>query len=100
MARNTSSLPQMRHHRSSNQAYVFLNGRDVYLGVLGSPGVRKEYDRVIAEWLANDRRSIGGTDLTVAELAVRYQEFADRQVLREDVDRRNPRHQDGVEGPD
>src|SRR5688572_15672685 len=76
MVRKHNALPQMRHHRASNQAYVFLNGHDVYLGVFGTPAARAEHHRVIAEWLAHGRR-LPADDLTIAELALRYQEFAE-----------------------
>jgi integrase len=64
--------PAYRHHKPSGQAVVTLNGRDMYLGRFDSPESRAEYDRVIAEWLANGRQLPGTSDITVAELVVRY----------------------------
>jgi hypothetical protein len=42
-------------HKGSGQAVVTLNGRDAYLGKYGTKASRAEYDRLIAEWLANGR---------------------------------------------
>jgi hypothetical protein len=56
MPRRTKSVPEYRRHRASNQAVVTLDGRDFYLRPYGSQASRLEYDRLIAEWLANDRR--------------------------------------------
>ena len=54
--------PKMTLHKPTGQARVRLRDaetgktRDVYLGVHGSPGARREYDRVVAEWLSAGRR--------------------------------------------
>ena len=47
-------IPQLSLHKASGKAVVRLNGRDHYLGVFGSPEAKSAYDRLIAEWLAND----------------------------------------------
>ena len=44
--------PKYRLHRSTGQAVVTLNGRDLYLGKYGSTESKIEYDRLIAEWFA------------------------------------------------
>jgi integrase len=75
--------PAYRLHKPTGQAVVTLNGRDNYLGAFGTPTSRAEYDRLIAEWLANERRPVPGAnnagpaDLTVNELLVAYLRFAD-----------------------
>lgn len=48
-------VPSYRRH-SSGQARVTLNGRVYYLGPFGSPESRREYDRLIAEYLASGRQ--------------------------------------------
>ncbi|MBA4106832.1 MAG: recombinase XerD [Pirellula sp.] len=53
-----NSLPSYRRHKASGQAVVTLNGNDHYLGPHGSKASRDEYDRLIAEWLANGRRTV------------------------------------------
>jgi len=69
----SESTPKYRKHRASGQAIVTLTGRDVYLGPHGSASSKKEYDRVIAEWLSNDRRSSAQTHLvTLVELIAAY----------------------------
>src|SRR3954470_22889225 len=80
--------PSYRLHKPSGQAVVTLDGRDLYLGQYGSPESRAEYDRLIAEWLANGRRlpaptSEGGSDLTINELLVAYLAFADGYYVKD-----------------
>ena len=48
-----------RLHRPSRKAVVTINGKDFYLGPWKSKASRIEYDRLIGEWLANDRRLPG-----------------------------------------
>lgn len=74
MPRLSDSLPKYRKHRASGQAVVTLSGRDFYLGPHGTHTSRREYDRLIGEWLACGRQPLHvSTDqLTVAELCVRY----------------------------
>jgi hypothetical protein len=52
MPRLVKALPSYRKHRSSGQAVVTLNGRDIYLGTHGTQASRIEYDRLTGEWLA------------------------------------------------
>ena len=71
-----------RLHKPTGQAVVTIDGRDFYLGKHGSVASHAEYDRLIAEWLANGRRlpsssDGGGTDLTVSELLLAFLRFAD-----------------------
>lgn len=54
MSISGSKLPKYRKHRSG-QARVTLNGRDYYLGPHGSKASVREYDRIIAEYLASGR---------------------------------------------
>src|SRR5437763_4082058 len=50
------------------------DGRDVDLGPYGTAVSRREYDRVIAEWLTNGRRTPfdAAADQTVVELIAAY----------------------------
>jgi hypothetical protein len=48
-------VPRYRKHRASGQAVVTLSGQDFYLGPLGTKTSHREYDRVVAEWLARGR---------------------------------------------
>ena len=73
--------PSYRLHKSSGQAVVTIDSRDFYLGNHGTPESRAEYDRLIAEWLANGRRIPGvagaGGDLTVNEMVLAFLRWAD-----------------------
>jgi integrase len=71
-------VPSYRRHKPSGQAVVTLNGKDFYLGKWGTKARRTEYDRLIQEWLVAGRHlpSSEASDLTVAELALRYWKFA------------------------
>lgn len=73
--------PSYRLHKPTGQAVVTLCGRDFYLGKYGTPESKAEYDRQIAEWLANGRQlatsSGGPADLTIAELILAYFRFAE-----------------------
>ena len=65
-----------------------MNGRDVYLGRHGTAASRAEYDRVIAEWLANGRRLPGGaSDITINELVVRYVGHVDGQYKSDEPEK-------------
>ena len=55
MPRLLTRNPSYRLHKHSGQAVVTLNSEDIYLGAYGSASSRREYDRVIAEWLAGGR---------------------------------------------
>lgn len=74
--------PSYRLHRPSGQAAVTLDGRDYYLGKYNTPSSRQRYDAVLAEWLAGGRRLEHVSQLTVAELVVRYWRFAERYYSR------------------
>ena len=55
MPRLVDALPKYRKHRASGQAVVTLNGRDHYLGPYGTSASEAFYDRLIAEWLIQER---------------------------------------------
>lgn len=70
-------VPSLRHRKSRGLAVVTLGGRDFYCGTFGSPESRREYDRLVGEWLAAGRPQISGSHrLTMAELLVRSMQFA------------------------
>jgi integrase len=78
--------PKLVRNKTSGRGVVRLNGRDIYCGKFGTPECEAKYHAVIAEWLAQGRRSpadpttaesLAATDLTVNELALAYLEFAD-----------------------
>ena len=68
-------IPAYTHHKPSGQARVRLpdgkgGRRTYYLGPYGSPESRQRYERLIAEWLAQGRRTPieASADLTVTQL--------------------------------
>jgi hypothetical protein len=67
-------------HKATGQAVVRINGHDHYLGKYDSPESHAEYDRLIAEWLANGRRLPGTATapdgISVNELALAYWKWA------------------------
>lgn len=87
MSARPPRTPSYRHHKPSGQAVVTLNGRDVYLGAYDSRESRAEYDRVVAEWLANGRHLPGEDDITIAELVARYAEHVRGQYRSDEPDK-------------
>lgn len=84
MPRLSDSLPKYRKHRATGQAVVTLSGRDFYLGPHGTKASRREYDRLIGEWLAVGRQPlhVSATDLTVANVCVRYLKHAKSRYVK------------------
>jgi integrase len=81
----SNRVPAYRLHKQSGQGIVTLNGRDILLGKHGSAASRKEYNRLIAEWIGNDRRSpLSDADVTVAELLLRYRDHCTVYYRRPD----------------
>ena len=82
-----SRFPKYRLHKPSGLAVVSIAGRDVYLGKFNTPESRAEYDRLIAEWLANGRaiaRRVSGKpmDISINELLLAYLEHADLYYVK------------------
>jgi integrase len=89
MPRLTRKLPSYRLHKPSGKAVVTINGRDHYLGDFGTPESRAEYDRTIAEYLANrcarptvdpaiDMHAVRSSDLTINEVLLAFWGHAER----------------------
>src|SRR5262245_50617478 len=73
MSNATLRVPKLCKHSATGQAVVRLNGKDLYLGPHGTAAAKAEYDRKIAEWLANGRQLPDADGrLSVAELIVAY----------------------------
>lgn len=77
-------IPKYRKHRASGLAVVTLNHKDHYLGPYRSKASLLEYDRLIAEWLANSRRLPGdpAESFTINELIVGYWEHCQRHYVK------------------
>ena len=78
MPKLTKSVPKYRKHRASGQAIVTLCGKDHYLGPHGSKTSIAEYDRLIAEYLANGRSLAPEpeVEVSVVEVLAKYWRFA------------------------
>jgi hypothetical protein len=61
MPKLNGKLPTYRLHRNSGQAVVTLACHDHYLGQHGSSESQAAYDRLIAEWLSQGRRTAQST---------------------------------------
>lgn len=48
--RRKHAPPAMREHRGKNLAYVTIEGKQVYLGPIGSPEAAKKYRQVVEDW--------------------------------------------------
>jgi integrase len=88
MPRLVKQLPSFRLHKASGQAVVTLGGKDIYLGPHGTKASRAEYDRVVAEWLANGRRpTTNAADrsapLTVSAMILRCWVYAKQHYRRD-----------------
>lgn len=83
MPRLVHRHPKYQHHKASGQAIVTLNGQDIYLGPHDTEESRREYDRVIGQWLASGRQTpAAAAGLYIAELALAYSNHADAYYRR------------------
>ncbi len=80
---STLRVPSYRRHKPTGQAVVTINGQDIYLGKWNTAASRAEYDRLIAEFLANGRRLQSDADGTVVEVLNAYRKFAERYYRKE-----------------
>jgi hypothetical protein len=82
MPRLTQKVPSYRKH-ASGQAIVVINYKTHYLGKFGSKASRMLYDRLIAEWLASDRRPTPQieAEITIAEVIAAYWKHCKRHYL-------------------
>ena len=79
----TPRVPSYRRHKPTGQAVVTINGRDIYLGKWNSAESKAEYDRLIAEFLANGRRLQSDADATVVEVLNAYRKFAENYYRKD-----------------
>jgi integrase len=80
-----NEVPSYRLHKQSGQAIVTLNGRDILLGRHKTAASKAEYNRQIAEWIANGRRLPGTKpDLTISGLMDAFRIHAERYYIRPD----------------
>ncbi len=76
--------PGYCRHKATNQAYVRLNGRVIYLGEYGSEKSKERYNRLKAEWLVNRRskmflpRAQKNFGPTVADVCLAFLDHAEK----------------------
>lgn len=68
--------PSYLLHKSTSQARVRIDGRDIYLGPYGSPESRERYDELMSEWIARNC-NVSGYTLTVDDLALLFMSHAE-----------------------
>ena len=72
---STLRVPSYRRHKPTGQAVVTINGQDIYLGKWNTAASRAEYDRLIAEFLANGRQLRSDIESTVIEIINAHREI-------------------------
>ena len=80
-----TNIPNYRLHKATGQAFVELGGRRFYLGKYGSKASKAEYERRLAEYLANGRKlppTTAKTGISCQELVVRFLEWAEGYYVK------------------
>ena len=82
--RGFGKLPEVRLHKRSGNGRVFINGREHWVGLYGSPDAKARYAELIAAYVTSGGASVEAAriptpcptrlaaDLTVGELAVKW----------------------------
>ena len=80
MTYTKTQLPKYCLHKSTGRAFVRIKGKTFYLGKYGTQASRREYDRVIAEFVANGRQAFRDPDETlVQQLIIRFLDAAEAE---------------------
>jgi len=80
MTYKRKQLPKYCLHKSTGRAFVRIDGKTYYLGKHGSTASRLEYDRIIAEFIANGRQPFQSPDeILVENLIVRFLDYMERE---------------------
>ena len=83
--RRSDFIPPYRCHKPTNQAIVEFNGQRIYLGRFDSPSSHERYRKLIADWLANDRKlPRDAEEVSVAELCLGYWKWLEREYPPKD----------------
>lgn len=82
--RKTPKVPKLCRHERSGQAYVRINGKFHYLGVLDAPETDQRYHQFCAEWIANGGQlPVSPEFITVTEVALAYFRHAEEYYRRD-----------------
>ena len=80
MINSRKQLPKYCCHKPSGQAFVRIGGKMYYLGKHGSAASRHEYDRLIAEFVANGRQIFRNNDeILIENLIVRFLDHVENE---------------------
>ena len=83
MPRSNDHKPKYRHHKSTGRAVVTIDGKDFYLGKFGSRPSRREYDRLVGEWMQNGRQlPVDPHAVTIAQLINAYRKHAEAYYVK------------------
>jgi len=80
-----TNIPSYRLHKATGQAFVELAGRRFYLGKHGSKASKKEYERRVAEYLANGRKlppTLVKNGISCQELTIHFLEWAEGYYVK------------------
>ncbi len=84
MPKLLNSPPRYRRHKSTGQAVVRLQGRDIYLGKFNTAASHEAYRRFVAEWSQHGGKLPTAADVvTVTEVIVAYVNFASGYYLKD-----------------
>jgi integrase len=81
MTHTRKQLPKYCLHKATGRAYVRIDGKMYYMGKYGSAASRREYDRIIGEFVANGRQTlyIPG-EVLVETLVCRFLDHMERNL--------------------
>jgi hypothetical protein len=57
--------PRYRLHKSTGQAIVTIDGKDIYLGKHRSAASREAYRRIVGEWMQHGGHSLARSDTSL-----------------------------------
>lgn len=83
-----SRLPSYRRQKSRNLAVVTLDGKDIYLGPYGSEVSKREYDRLVTEWMVNGRQLPAvarPTPISILELIAQFWRHVQEYYVKDGV---------------
>ena len=76
MTYKRKQLPKYCRHKATNRAFVRIEGKMYYLGKYNSEASRREYDRIIGEFVANGRQPFHRPDeIRIENLVSRFQDY-------------------------
>ena len=82
MPKNSSTRPpKLCRHKSSNRAYVRINGKQIFLGPWDSPKAKRRYHEILRDWAEFGGVMPKQDDITVAEVVNAYWKYAKAEYV-------------------